>query len=90
MGGEGDKEEKPLGRVRGGRERKGETQRERVGGTTRERERERERSPQRERPKRKRPIERRLETNRHCGGGWWVRADPDVQLAKATAPSKAT
>ena len=23
-------------------------------------------------------------------GGWWVRADPDVQMAKATAPSKAT
>ena len=88
MGGEGDKEEKPLGRVRGGRERKGETERER--GWAGQRERERKRSPQRERPERKRPIERRLETNRHCGGGCWVRADPDVKLAKATAPSKAT
>ena len=46
----------PLGRVRRGRERKGETQRERVGGTWREREREteREREAHREKGQRER------------------------------------
>ena len=42
---------------------------------------------------RARPAGQGLETNRRCGrvvGGWWVRADLNVQMAKAKAQSAAT